>query len=117
METMIPNNLEVGERIRGARENMKMSREVFSEAVDISDIFLGQIERGERSLSIKTLCRIVAFTGVSTDYILFGKEETNTLSQKIDRILSRSSEEMKDYYYKIITTAYSFFKEYEKNKK
>ena len=116
METNIPNNLEVGERIREARENMKMSREVFSEAIDISDIFLGQIERGERSLSIKTLCKIVAFTGVSTDYILFGKEETNTLSQKIDKILDRSSDEMKDYYYKIITTSYSFLKDYEKNK-
>ena len=117
METNIPNNIEIGERIRKAREHMKMSREVFSEAVDISDIFLGQIERGERSLSIKTLYRIVSFTGVSTDYILFGNKETNSTSQKIDRILNRSSEEMKDYYYKIITTSYSFFKEYEKDKK
>ena len=102
METNIPNNIEIGERIRKAREDMKMSREVFSEAVDISDIFLGQIERGERSLSIKTLYRIVSFTGVSTDYILFGNKETNSTSQKIDRILNRSSEEMKDYYYKIV---------------
>lgn len=65
------NNLEIGERIRGIRENLHMSREKFPEMIDISDVFLGQIERGERSLSIKTLTKIVDFTGASTDYILF----------------------------------------------
>lgn len=40
------NNLEIGERIRGIRENLHMSREKFSEMIDISDVFLGQIERG-----------------------------------------------------------------------
>ena len=45
------NNIEVGERIRGIREDLDMTREAFSEVIDISDLFLGQIERGERSLS------------------------------------------------------------------
>ena len=57
-ENNMPNNLEVGERIRGIRENLKMNREKFSEMIDISDVFLGQIERGERSLSLKTLFKI-----------------------------------------------------------
>lgn len=42
--------------------------------IDISDVFLGQIERGEHSLSTKTLVKIVKFTGVSADFILFGNE-------------------------------------------
>ena len=46
------NNIEIGERIRSIRENMLMSREKFSEMVDISEVFLGQIERGECSLSL-----------------------------------------------------------------
>ena len=69
MKKDLPNNIEVGERIRKTRENLKMNRETFSEIIDISDVFLGQIERGERSLSIKTLCRIVVLAGVSTDYL------------------------------------------------
>ena len=68
----------VGERIKQIRENLNMNREKFSEMIDISSVFLGQIERGERSLSIKTLSKIVKFTGTSTDYILFGNDNTNT---------------------------------------
>ena len=37
MEGNIPNNIEVGERIRKIREELKMSRETFSEMIDISD--------------------------------------------------------------------------------
>lgn len=113
MEENIPNNIEVGERIRKIREELKMSRETFSEMIDISDVFLGQIERGERSLSLKTLCRIVSFTGVSTDFILFGKQENNTTINKINRILYKSSDNMVNYIYQIITASFSFFKTYK----
>lgn len=115
MKEEIPSNIEVGERIRKIREDLKMNRENFSEMIDISDVFLGQIERGERSLSIKTLCRIVSFTGASTDYILFGNKENNSIIQKINRILDKSSDNMKEYIYKIITASFSFFKTHEKN--
>ena len=64
-------DIDIGERLRGVRENMHMTREEFSEKIDITDSFLGQIERGERSLSNNTLVKIVKFTGVSADYILF----------------------------------------------
>ena len=48
------DNIEMGERIRKIREDLKMTREQFSEMIDISNVFLGQLERGERSLSVKT---------------------------------------------------------------
>ena len=114
-EIKIPNNLEVGERIRKIREDLKMNREKFSEMIDISDVFLGQIERGERSLSIKTLCKIVYFTGSSTDYILFGNESNNTTINKINRILSKSSDANIKYFYDIINCSHIFFKTYKKN--
>ena len=41
MKENVPNNLEVGERIRKIREDLKMNRETFSEIIDISDVFLG----------------------------------------------------------------------------
>ena len=80
MEEQYSNNLEVGDRIRQIRKELHMNRESFSEMIDISDVFLGQIERGERSLSLKTLCKIVKYTGISTDYILFGNNKNNTKS-------------------------------------
>ena len=116
MNEKMPNNLEVGERIRSIRENLKMNRERFSEMIDISDVFLGQIERGERSLSLKTLYKIVSFTGFSTDFILLGNKANNSTLDKINRILSKSSDANIEYFYEIINCSHIFFKTYEKNK-
>lgn len=110
MNNTVPNNLEVGERIREIRTNLDMNREKFSEMIDVSDVFLGQIERGERSLSLKTLSRIVKFTGASTDYILFGTPVTNSTRDKINRILDKCSDTTIEYIYQIINCSFTFFK-------
>ena len=108
------DNILVGERIRNIRENFHMSREKFSEVIDVSEVFLGQIERGERSLSIKTLKRIVSYTGVSCDYILFGNPENNDTISKINRILNKSSETTLKYVYELIHSSFTFFKKSDK---
>lgn len=115
MENNFPNNVEIGERIRETRKNLNMNREKFSEMIDVSDVFLGQIERGERSLSLKTLCKIVNYTGVSTDYLLFGNHTNNTTKNKINRILDKSSDKTLDYIYTIINSSYTFLKNNKKN--
>lgn len=115
MDEKMPSNLEVGERIRRIREDLKMNRERFSEMIDISDVFLGQIERGERSLSLKTLYKIVNFTGVSTDFILLGNPSSNSTIHKINRILEKSSEANIKYFYQIINCSHIFFKTYKKD--
>ena len=104
------DNIIIGERIRKIRENLKMNRENFSEMIDISDVFLGQLERGERSLCTKTLKKIVKFTGVSADFILFGNEESNSTLAKIDRILGKCSDDLLDYIYDLIHTTFKFSK-------
>ena len=108
------DNIEMGERIRKIREDLKMTREQFSEMIDISDVFLGQIERGERSLSIKTLSKIVHYSGTSTDYILFGENKNNGTISKINRILSKCSDETLEYIYNLIHSSYTFLKSHGK---
>ena len=105
----------VGERIREIRKNLNMNREKFSEMIDISSVFLGQIERGERSLSIKTLSKIVKFTGASTDYILFGNNNTNTIIDKINRILKQCSEEGLNLIYEFTCSINTFLKTNNRN--
>lgn len=100
----------IGERIRKIREDLKMNRERFSEMIDISDVFLGQIEKGERSLSTKTLVKIVKFTGVSADFILFGNEESNNTLAKINRILNKCSNDFLNYIYDLIHTTFNYVK-------
>lgn len=104
------NNIEIGDRIRSLREDMCMNREKFSEMIDISEVFLGQIERGESSLSIKTLLNIVAFTGSSTDYILLGDDSQNTYTKKINRILKYSSEDTLEFIYNMMHDVHRFTK-------
>ena len=110
MKEKLPNNIEEGERIRKIREDLQMTRERFSEMIDVSDVFLGQIERGERSLSLKTLSKIVSYTGSSSDFILFGNNKNNSTIDKINRILNKSSDENIEYIYKIIHCSNTFFK-------
>ena len=109
------DNIEMGERIRKIREDLKMTREQFSEMIDISDVFLGQIERGERSLSIKTLSKIVHYSGTSTDYILFGENKNNGTISKINRIISKCSDETLEYIYNLIHSSYTFLKSHGRN--
>lgn len=73
------DDINTGERLRGIRESMKMNREEFSEKIDITDSFLGQIERGERALSVKTLRKVVKYTGVSL--IIYYLEKIQTMKQ------------------------------------
>lgn len=65
-------NHEVGFRIRSTRETMGLSRESFSELCSISSSFLSDVERGNKSITIKTLNKICTVSNVSADYIVFG---------------------------------------------
>ena len=104
-------NIEIGERIRAIRESMLMSREKFSELVDISEVFLGQIERGECSLSLKTLSSIITNTGYSADFLLYGKEEdSNAYVKKINRLLLNSSDNFLEFIYTLINDIQKFDK-------
>ena len=100
----------IGERVRKIREDLKMNRERFSEMIDISDVFLGQIERGERSLSVKTLKKVVKYAGVSADYLLFGNQNNNEVIQKINNILTVNSDITSDFIYHIVMCSNDFCK-------
>lgn len=66
------NQIIIGNRISQIRQNLNLTREVFSEKIDISTSYLTQLERGERNLSVNTLIKISQLADVNTDYILFG---------------------------------------------
>ena len=105
------DDIDIGERLRGIREGMQMTREEFSEKIDITDSFLGQIERGEPSLSVKTLKKVVKYTGVSADYLLFGNNSQNDTIQKINNILTVNSNNLtSDFIYHIVMCSNDFCK-------
>lgn len=95
------NNLEIGSRIRSVRESMNLSRDLFSEKINISEIFLSQIERGEKSLSLNTLMSICENTGCSADYLLFGNLDENAIAKKTIRLLNQLPPEVNNIVYDI----------------
>ena len=60
----------LGERIREERRRLNLTQAQLAEAIDISDTYMGAIERGERGLTLDTLVRLVNRLGISIDYLL-----------------------------------------------
>lgn len=96
------DTLEVGNRIRKIREELHMSRNVFSENVNISESYLAQLELGNKSIGLNALLSICYYTGCSADYLLFGEDERNGTSKKISRIVSNLPENSLNLSYEII---------------
>lgn len=72
MDKNILDFKEIGLRIRTEREKLDLTREKFAEIVGLSSFYIGQIERGERKMSLETLAKISKALHMSTDYLLFG---------------------------------------------
>ena len=85
------NYIEIGNRIRIQRENFEMSRESLSELVNLSPYFLGQIERGQRKMSINTLIKISECLHISLDYLIFEQGDIDN-STVLHSLLNRCSE-------------------------
>ncbi|UMZ72553.1 helix-turn-helix domain-containing protein [Natranaerofaba carboxydovora] len=92
----------MGKRIRMERERLKMNRKKFSEHTGLSEYYIGQIERGERKMSIDSLLNISNCLHLSADYILKGKERTeekkheNEIYQLLNRCEDKDLELIKD---------------------
>lgn len=71
--TLEIDNIAIGLRIRKERRMFRLSREEFAEIVGLSEYYIGQLERGERQMSLPVMVRISNCLHVSTDYLVFGK--------------------------------------------
>lgn len=82
----------IGARIRKQREYMGYTREQLAELLDVTPKFCSDIELGVKGMSVSTLCRISQELQISTDYILFNKENLSDYSQ-LSHILNQASTE------------------------
>ena len=85
-------NKEIGKRIEKIRLSMDLNKEQFAKLIDIPGQNLGLIERGETGISRDKLINVCIKTGVSADYILFGKIDNRNLTEKINSIFSTYSQ-------------------------
>jgi len=75
----------IGERIKQERLNKGLTQEVLAEKANISASFLGQIERGERKLSLETLIHIAEVLNASLDYLV--KDYTPSENPELDELI------------------------------
>jgi transcriptional regulator with XRE-family HTH domain len=80
---------EFGLRVRNARKRLHLNKDEFSEQIDISAGFLNEIECGVKGASLETVIKISESTGVTTDYLIFGKENLPNVKTPIVEILER----------------------------
>ena len=60
----------LGKRIREERLKLNLTQERLAEDVNLSTAYIGQIERGERSLTLENLAAVANRLGVTIDYLL-----------------------------------------------
>lgn len=74
-------NVEIGQRIKEAREKAGLTQERFSELIGLGPKSVSALERGTVGISLTTLKKICLVLSISSDQILFGEREKNELSQ------------------------------------
>lgn len=84
----------IGKRIRMYRKKRGLSQESLAEKVWISTTHMSHIETGNTKLSLAVLADLSAALEVSTDKILFGKDDEKDLYDwtEINRIMGGCSQ-------------------------
>ena len=79
----------LGKRIRSERRRQELTQGKLAEMAEISESFMGQIERGGRILSIETLTKLANALNMSIEYILCGEHNHHKLLSEIHDALLR----------------------------
>lgn len=66
-------NKDIGQRMREERNKLGLSRGELAEILELSDYYVGQLERGERQMSLPVLIKIAKSLHITLDYLVFGK--------------------------------------------
>ena len=86
-------NIQIGEQIKSAREQAKLTQEQFAERIDVSPQYVSDLERGVVGVSITTLKRICTVLCVSSDQILFGQKTENRAATIAEKCKSLSDKQ------------------------
>lgn len=73
-------NIQIGARVKRAREAAGLTQERLAELTDITAQYLSGVERGAVGLSVPILVRLCSVLLVSCDYILTGESEDSDVT-------------------------------------
>ena len=101
----------LGNRIREERLRLHLTQAQLAEDVDISDTYMGAIERGERSLTLDTLVRLVNRLGVTVDYLLAESvsDSDSNIMEQFKQIMDQQPLERKQMAINVLRTIFAYF--------
>ncbi len=88
-------NVQIGLRVKQAREAAGLTQERLSELVDVTAQYLSGVERGTVGLSVPILIRLCSVLRVSSDFILTGDAERSDVTGITARLSRLPYEHMK----------------------
>ena len=100
----------LGKRIRKERLRLNLPQEQLSEDIEISTAYLGQIERGERSLTLDKLVKLANRLGVTVDYLLSDSVSISPDNQtdRILQLLQDKTTEEKEMAFQVLNTIFRY---------
>jgi transcriptional regulator with XRE-family HTH domain len=106
----------LGERIREERLRLHLTQAALAEDIEISDTYMGSIERGERSLTLDTLVRLVNRLGVTVDYMLAESVSNSDpmILEQFKQITDRQPLERKQLAISVLRTIFAHFENEDK---
>ena len=86
--------MKLGEKIKKERMRNRYTQEMLAEMAEITSSYVGQIERGERKVTLSKLVRIANVLNVSIDYLL--SDTINTIDDELEVEIKNEVGKMKD---------------------
>lgn len=69
---------QIGMRIKACRKQKHLTQEKLAECLDVSSHCIYELERGVKTMSLYTLNDLSTCLEVSSDYLLYGKDNTDS---------------------------------------
>jgi len=91
-------NIQIGEQMKLAREQAKLTQEQFAELLEVSPQYISDLERGVVGISIATLKRACRILRVSSDQILMGNGSENRVA-----VITEMCNSLSDEHFRILT--------------
>lgn len=100
----------VGQRIKKERIRKGLTQAQLAESIEVSCAFIGQLERGERGLTVGTLIALSNYLGVTTDYLLMNdlNAPQNAVSEQIRQIVANKPVMQQQMIFDMLQTMFSY---------
>lgn len=85
-------NIQIGARIKKARERAGMTQEHMAELIDVSVQYVSDLERGKTGASVSTIIKICRTLQTSSDELLLGRG-THNQAERLENYLSGMNEQ------------------------